>query len=132
MPDSDFPQKIQVLVVDSDPDSRDLLAALFNGYEARTIMAASASECLEKIQESPPDLLVCELALPDEDGYSLMGKVKAFEAAQGIRIPAITLTVYASDEDRSLALAAGFSRHLSKPLDIDEFLEAVTYALAQP
>lgn len=124
-----LPKGTRVLVVDGDLDSRDLLATVFDGYEATTVLASSASECIAKIQEAPPDLIVCEIALPDEDGYSLMGRIKALEVTQGIRLPAIALTIYASDDARNLALAAGFSSHLSKPVDMDKLLEAAIYAI---
>ena len=116
---------LQVLVVDSDPDSRYLLTILFEEYGVETIAATSAIEALEILKQIKPDLLISELRLPNEDGYSLMDKVKAFEMQRQVEIPAIALTVYAREDDRAHALSVGFGKHLSKPFDIDELIETV-------
>jgi hypothetical protein len=124
---------LQVLVVDSDPDSRYLLTILFEEYGVETIAATSAIEALEILKQIKPDLLISELRLPNEDGYSLMDKVKAFESGRHVHIPAlseaipkgIALTVYAREDDRAHALSVGFEEHLPKPFDIDELLATV-------
>lgn len=116
---------LQVLVVDSDPDSRYLLTILFEEYGVETIAATSALEALEILKQIKPDLLISEIRLPNEDGYSLMDKVKAFESGRHVHIPAIALTVYARDDDRAHALSVGFEEHLPKPFDIDELLATV-------
>ncbi|NEQ20645.1 MAG: response regulator [Microcoleus sp. SIO2G3] len=118
---------LQVLVVDSDPDSRDLLTMLFEAYGVETIVATSASEALEILKQVKPDLLISEICLPQEDGYSLMRQVKALEMQQQVQIPAIALTVCAREDDRANALSVGFDCHLSKPFDIDELIATVTY-----
>jgi len=76
---------LQVLVVDSDPDSRYLLTILFEEYGVETIAATSAIEALEILKQIKPDLLISEIRLPNEDGYSLMDKVKAFEMRKASR-----------------------------------------------
>lgn len=116
---------LRVLVVDSDLDSRELLTMVFEEYNVETIVATSVDEALESLKQAKPDLLISEIGLPNEDGYSLMRKVKAFETAQQVQIPAIALTVYANEEDRAHALSVGFARHLCKPFDIDELIEIV-------
>ena len=116
---------LQVLVVDSDPDSRYLLTILFEEYGVETIAATSALEALEILKQIKPDLLISEIRLPNEDGYSLMDKVKAFESGRHVHIPAIALTVYAREDDRAHALSVGFEEHLPKPFDIDELLATV-------
>ncbi len=116
---------LQVLVVDSDPDSRYLLTILFEEYGVETIAATSAIEALEILKQIKPDLLISEIRLPNEDGYSLMDKVKAFEIQRQVHIPALALTVYAREDDRAHALSVGFGKHLSKPFDIDELIETV-------
>ncbi|MBD2256867.1 response regulator [Pseudanabaena sp. FACHB-2040] len=126
MCNSTIPHKgLRVLVVDSDLDSRELLIALFDGYEIETVTATCVSESLEAMQNTLPDLLISEIALPIEDGYTLMRKVQAFETNHRVRIPAIALTARTGNENRAQALAAGFCRHLPKPLDIDELIAAV-------
>ncbi len=116
---------LQVLVVDSDPDSRDLLTMLFEEYGVETIAATSAVEALEILQQVKPDLLISEIRLPKEDGYSLMHKVKVLETQEQVQIPAIALTVYAREDDRTHALSVGFCNHLPKPFDIDELIAMV-------
>jgi CheY-like chemotaxis protein len=117
---------LQVLVVDSDPDSRYLLTMLFEGYGVKTITATSALEALEILKQVKPDLLISEIRLPKEDGYSLMRQVKALEMQKQVPIPAIALTVCAREDDRAHALSVGFEEHLPKPFDIDELLGMVT------
>ncbi len=117
---------LRVLVVDSNLDSRDLLTMVFEPYGVETIAATSAGEALEILKQVRPDLLISEIRLRKEDGYSLISKVKALEIAQQVQIPAIALTVYARESDRARALSVGFDRYLSKPFDINELLEIVT------
>lgn len=116
---------LQVLVVDNNPDSRDLLTLIFEEYGVETIAAKSVGEALEILKQIKPDLLISEISLPKEDGYSLMHKVKAFESAEQAQIPAIALTTSARESDRAHALSVGFAQHLSKPFDIDELIETV-------
>lgn len=116
---------LQVLIVDSDPDSRYLLTKIFEGYGGETIAATSALEALEILKQVKPDLLISEICLPKEDGYWLMQKVKAIESAEQVQIPAIALTVHAREGDRVRALSAGFEEHLPKPFDIDELITTV-------
>ncbi|HEY9819279.1 MAG TPA: response regulator [Candidatus Sericytochromatia bacterium] len=116
---------LQILVVDGDPDSRYLLTMLFEEYGIETIAATSASETLEILKQVKPDLLISEIRLPKEDGYSLMSKVKAIESAEQVQIPAIALTTQARECDRAHALSVGFCNHLPKPFDIDELIAMV-------
>ncbi|MBD1920356.1 response regulator [Microcoleus sp. FACHB-831] len=115
---------LQVLVVDNDPDSRYLLTLVFEEYGVKTIGATSVGEAIEILKHITPDLLISELGLPKEDGYSLMRRVKALESGRS-EIPAIALTAYAMESDRSQALSVGFYKHLSKPFDIDELIKTV-------
>jgi len=116
---------LQVLVVDDEPDSRELLTLMFEQDGAEMIEAASASEALEALERLKPDILISDIKLPDEDGYSLIHKVRNLNAEQGGQIPAIALTGYAGEENRDRALSAGFNRHLSKPFGLDELAEVV-------
>ncbi|MBD0362454.1 MAG: response regulator [Coleofasciculus sp. C3-bin4] len=117
---------LQVLVVDGDSDSRYLLKLIFEEYGVETIVATSAGEALEILKQVKPDLLISEIRLPNEDGYSLMHKVKAFESERQVQIPALALTVYTREDDRTHALSVGFDRHLPKPFDIDELIGTVS------
>ena len=116
---------LRVLVVDNDPDSRYLLTMMFEEYGVETIAAKSAFEALEILNQVKPDLLISEIPLPQEDGYSLMRQVRASQMQRQAQIPAIALTTHAREEDRAQALAVGFEEHLPKPFDIDELIATV-------
>ena len=116
---------LRVLVVDSDLDSRYLLTVMFEEYGVETIAATSATETLKILKQVKPDLLISEICLPKEDGYSLMSKVKALESTEQAQIPAIALTTQTREDDRAHALSVGFCNHLPKPFDIDELITMV-------
>lgn len=116
---------LRVLVVDGDSDSRELLTILFAQHGVETITATCVSEAMEKIQQFQFDLLISEIILPKEDGYSLIQQVKSFETTYSVQVPAIALTVCARAHDRRQALAAGFCRHLTKPVNLEELITTV-------
>ena len=122
---------LRVLVVDAAADSRDLLRCLFDAYEVETTTVTCVSEALASMAQTCPDLLISELFLPGEDGYSLIEKVKAFEVTHRVRMPALALTGCASEHERLRALLAGFCQHLVKPFDIDELLATVAHLTGQ-
>lgn len=101
-----------------------LLKAIFDLYEIKTIAVSSATEALEILNHIIPNLLISEISLPEEDGYSLMKKVQAFEIAHHVEIPAIALTTSNTPIDRAHALNVGFKEYLTKPIDIDSFMQA--------
>jgi signal transduction histidine kinase/ActR/RegA family two-component response regulator len=106
---------LHVLVVDDDEDTRELLAAVLGRAGARVTKAASAAEALEAAALLKPDVLLADIGMPGEDGYSLIRKVRALGA--GGDVPAAALTAYARSEDRTKALRSGFQLHLAKPID---------------
>jgi CheY-like chemotaxis protein len=122
---------LRVLVIDGHSDSRELLAMLFEPYGVEMLPAASVGEALDILSRTPPDLLISELRLPDEDGYLLMQKVRDFEIAHGVQIPAIALTTSIDNLDRDRALAGGFCQYISKPCNLDELMESVTGLVEQ-
>ena len=103
------------------------LTAILRLHGCETQTATTASECLRITGEWPTDVLVCDVALPDDDGYGLLKRLRRLP--EGRRIPAIALTAYARPEDRAKALAAGFRAHLSKPLDPDSLLREISDAI---
>jgi CheY-like chemotaxis protein len=121
---------IRVLIVDDEVDSREFLVAALEQCEAKVFAFASASEALEALSRLKPDVLVSDIAMPLEDGYSLIRKVRQLSAEQGGQIPAIALTAYARAEDRMKALASGFQRHIPKPVEPTE-LATVVASLAK-
>jgi CheY-like chemotaxis protein len=109
---------LRVLAVDDDHDSRQLVCELLRAAGAEVRPAGSADEALHALSTSPVDLVVADIAMPGEDGYSLVRKISAFAVAQGRRaIPAIAVTALAREEDRARVLAAGFAAHVPKPVD---------------
>jgi signal transduction histidine kinase/CheY-like chemotaxis protein len=111
---------LRVLVVDDDPDAVELAAAILvrAGASART--CGSASEALETLQEWRPDVLISDIEMPGEDGYSLIRKVRALEPHDGGKTPAVALTAYGRTQDRVLSLTAGYNMHVPKPVDPGE------------
>jgi signal transduction histidine kinase len=118
-------QGVQVLVVEDEDDTRELLVTALEQCGARVTAVPSAAEALASLDRSLPDVLVSDLGMPDEDGFSLIRKVRAREAAKGGGVPAAALTAYARTEDRVRALTAGFQRHLPKPIDPSDLIAAV-------
>ena len=116
---------LRVLLVDDDRDSLQFLNVMLAEYGADVHAATSVAEGLEALQWYKPDVLVSDLAMPDEDGYSLIAKVKALEAENGKRIPAVALTAYVRVEDRARALEAGFNMFVPKPVQPDELMTAI-------
>ncbi|MBD1865282.1 MULTISPECIES: ATP-binding protein, partial [Trichocoleus] len=117
---------LKVLIVDDEIDARELLAMLLRQRGAVTTTVASAREALAIIIQSAfdqkPDVLVSDIGMPSEDGYTLIRQVRALAPEQGGRIPAIALTAYARTEDRIKALASGFQSHVPKPVEPVEFI----------
>ena len=116
---------LRLLVVDDDSDTRTLLTFLFELEGAEIITAASAGDALKIISLFKPDILISDIYLRDEDGCSLLLKVRNLEAKRGRKIPAIALTASASNEDRNRALLAGYNIYRCKPIDLDELVSAV-------
>lgn len=116
---------LQVLLVDDDQDTLQMLAAVLTSYKATVQTAASSAEALEVLQWFRPDVLVSDLAMPDDDGYSLIGKVRALEAESGDKISAVALTAYVRVEDRVRALSAGFNMFVPKPVEPTELVAAI-------
>jgi PAS domain S-box-containing protein len=116
---------VRVLIVDDETDSREVLTATLEQVGAEVTAVASASEALDAITQLTPDVLVSDIGMPLEDGYSLIRKVRQLKAEQGGQIPAIALTAYARPEDRMRAIAAGFQMHIAKPLEPAELVTMV-------
>jgi CheY-like chemotaxis protein len=118
-------QEVKILIVDDDADSREIISFILEDYGAQVTVAASAKEALDYILESKPNLILSDLGMPDIDGYSLIGQIRALPSEQGGDIPAIALTAYATDEDHDRAIASGFQYYLTKPINPDELLITV-------
>jgi two-component system CheB/CheR fusion protein len=123
---------VRLLVVEDEADSREMLVTAFERCGAEVIAAASAAEAMAALQRATPDVLVCDIGLPGEDGYELMRRVRAFEAERGSRIPALALTAYAGSDDRGKALAAGFDLYVPKPAEPAELVTKVALLARVP
>ena len=108
---------VKVLAVDDEADARTLLSAMFKRCGATVETCSSASEAIRMIEEFQPDVLVSDIGMPGEDGYSLIKKVREAEKETGGRLPAVALTAFARTEDRFSALSAGFNMHVPKPVE---------------
>ncbi len=119
---------IRVLVVDNEADARGLIGAILESCGAEVVAVASAAEALEEIRRQRPDVLLSDIAMPGEDGYALIRKVRRLDTDDP-PLPAAALTAYATAGDRAQALVAGYQTHLAKPIEPAE-LTAVVASLA--
>lgn len=116
---------LRVLIVDDEPDTRELVSVMLRQRGATVLEAASASEGLKLLESARPDVLVADIGMPGEDGYALMRKVRALNPERGGLTPAIALTAYAGEDDRAQAIDAGFHLHVTKPVDSAALAEAL-------
>ncbi len=125
-------QGTQVLIVDDEPDTRDLLTRFLEQHGAVVSVAASAHEAMEHLERENPQVMISDIGMPGEDGFALIRKIRNTMGRHST-IPAIALTAYARDEDAQAARAAGFHAHMSKPIDFDALillLEKVVHGVA--
>jgi two-component system CheB/CheR fusion protein len=115
----------RVLIVEDDPGAREALAQMLGLVGASVRSAASAADAMACFEEYRPELLVCDIAMPDEDGYSLLRRIRALGPERGGEVPALALTALASDEDRRRSAEAGFQVHMAKPADIGRLVSAL-------
>ena len=108
---------LRVLVVDDDPDALDLIATILRRAEAEPMLCSSPTEALAALRSWKPHVLVSDIEMPGEDGYSLIRKIRELAGSDGGQIPAVALTAYGRPEDRVRSLSAGYSVHVSKPVD---------------
>ena len=116
---------LDILIVDDENDTRDMLRTLLESCGARVRDASSVPEALARFAERAPSVLLSDIGMPREDGYSLIAKVRKLSAAEGGNVAAIALTAFARTEDRTRALLAGFSSHVPKPVEPMELLAVI-------
>jgi len=116
---------LQVLAVDDEPDIRDLVAFILEQAGAEVRIAKSGIEALNLLSQSLPDLIICDVGMPDMDGYMLMRQIRMRPPEKGGKIPAIALTAYAGEIDQKQAIASGFQLHLAKPIDPADLIRAI-------
>ncbi len=126
-------QGTRILLIDDEHEARDALSVVLGAAGAHVFSAASSKEALDWLEtvdsNEMPDMLICDIAMPDEDGYSVLRKVRAWKTSQGVtpllRLPALALTAFSQREDRIRALSAGFQMHMSKPVVPQELMVVI-------
>ncbi|GAB4151013.1 MAG: hypothetical protein Fur0046_30260 [Cyanobacteria bacterium J069] len=117
--------RVRVLLVDDDTDTRNLIAYTLEQAGAQVVTAMSAMQAMQALEQSAFDVLVSDIGMPEMDGYRLIRQIRARPADQGGNLPAIALTAYAGEMNQQQAIAAGFQRHVSKPVDPADFVAIV-------
>jgi signal transduction histidine kinase/ActR/RegA family two-component response regulator len=117
---------LKVLLVDDEPDARELLAMVLHRCGAITVEASSVAEAMNAMQkDGPPDIVVSDIGMPKEDGYELIRRIRMLPQSKGGRIPAAALTAFAHRNDRHRALNAGFEMHIAKPVEPNELVSSL-------
>lgn len=124
-PDDKLLEGLKVLVVDDEADSRELVTAILRRSGSEVKCSESTADALRTFRDWLPDVLVSDIGMPKEDGYALIRKVRRMKAKRARQIPAIALTAYATDEDRSQALSAGFQVHVAKPIEAQVLVKSI-------
>ena len=122
---------VQVLMVDDDQDTLQILKVMLEEQQAQVQTATSAAEALEILEWYKPSVLVFDLTMPDEDGYSLIRRIRSLDGKGGSRVPAVALTTHVRIDDRARALSAGFNMFVPKPVEAQELITAIAN-LAEP
>jgi two-component system CheB/CheR fusion protein len=119
--------RLRIHLVDDDALGRGMIATLLRSNGATVTESGAAADALKMIDTTPPDVLISDIGMPGEDGYSLIREVRRLDAARGRQTPAVALTAYTSPQDRRLALVAGFNTHVPKPVEPAEFVEVIAH-----
>jgi signal transduction histidine kinase/DNA-binding response OmpR family regulator len=117
---------VRVLIVEDDPDAAEMLQYALRGVGAQTRNAYSVAEAIDSLADWVPNIVLSDITMPDEDGYSLIKRMRAMQESEIAELPAIALTAMARSEDGDRALASGFHLHMPKPVDIDELTRAIS------
>ena len=116
---------LRVLLVEDEPDGRELMSEVLSAAGARVLAAGDAQEAMSLFESERPDVLVSDIGMPREDGYSLLRRIRSQPAEGGGMVPAVAVTAYAREEDRLRALAEGFQAHAPKPIDPADLVRTV-------
>ncbi len=116
---------LQIFYLDDEADMQDLITYVLNEQGAEVTAASSVGEALALLEQNQPDILVCDIAMPDMDGYTFIQKIRSHPAPEIRSLPAIALTAYAGDLNQKRALAAGFQKHLAKPAEPSTLIQGI-------
>ncbi|UBF29949.1 PAS domain-containing protein (plasmid) [Kovacikia minuta CCNUW1] len=120
---------IRILVVEDEPDMQELSSFILTNVGAQVMAVGSAMQALTLLNQFLPDLLLCDMGMPDMDGYSLIQQIRTWAPEQGGNIPAIALTAYAGEINQQHAIAAGFQMHISKPIEPEKLVRSIIHLL---
>jgi CheY-like chemotaxis protein len=125
--DVDLPglEGVKVLVVDDEPDARDLLRRVLQQRDATVFLASGARDAIDLVRQARPDVIVSDIGMPNLDGYEMIRLIRSLPEDQGGRTPAVALTAFARSEDRRRAMMAGFQVHVAKPAEPAELVATV-------
>ena len=132
VPQMDVLRGIRVLVVDDERDAREFVQRVLEDFGAEVVPCSSAADALDAIRRRSPDVMLCDIGMPGEDGYQLIQKVRALAQDDGGGTAAVALTAYSRDEDRRRSLELGFQLHLSKPVEPMRLVEVVAALAKKP
>jgi PAS domain S-box-containing protein len=119
---------VRILLVDDDADTLKLMATALASRQASVTAVASADEAIKVIASNTPDVLISDIAMPDEDGYGLISRIRSLEDAEAQAIPAVAITAYAKEEDKERVLSSGYQVFLAKPVELTELVTVVAKA----
>jgi signal transduction histidine kinase/DNA-binding response OmpR family regulator len=122
---------LRILVVDDEADARELVTTILTRCGSEVRCSESAAEAIRAFREWNPDLVVSDIGMPIEDGYSLIKRLRRLRSKRAKQVPALALTAYATDEDRSRALSAGFQMHLAKPIEPKSLVTSIAAAFGR-
>jgi CheY-like chemotaxis protein len=129
---SDVLKGIRVLVVEDDDDTRDLLKVLLESEGSAVAATPSVQQALAAYDQSRPDVIIADIGMPEYNGYTLIGKVRAKDREHGGNIvPAIALTAFTTAIDRDTVLSAGFQLHMPKPFEPHHLISVVSQLAKQ-
>jgi CheY-like chemotaxis protein len=118
------------MVVDDEVDAREFMKRMLSRAGAKVTLAGDVPDAMEQITADLPDVVVCDIGMPGEDGYSLIQRLRNHTSSKLRSLPAVAVTAYARSEDRTKAIRFGFQNHLAKPVEAGELL-AVVASLAR-
>jgi CheY-like chemotaxis protein len=121
---------LRILVVDDEADSRDLVSAILMRCGSDVNCCKSAADGMKAFMSWKPDLLVSDIGMPVEDGYSLIKKLRKLKTKHAREIPAIALTAYATKEDQERTLSSGFQMHVAKPIVPEKLITSIAKAMS--